>query len=71
MKFTVGDTVRIVENNSGHIFEIGDECLIMNRPYDSMFALARMVGSLTESYIVEDDAQLIKEVVRTNEAVCH
>ena len=68
MKFTVGDTVRIVDNISGHIFENGDECLIVNRPHGSVYALARKVGSFFESYITESEAELIKELVRTNEA---
>ena len=66
MKFTVGDTVRIVSNKMGHGFSAGDECIIVRKDLGVPIALAEKIGTKIQYVIGESEAELVSEVVRTN-----
>ena len=71
MKFTVGDTVRITANTTGHGFAIGDLCLIIERKIGRVSATAEKVGTWTRYHISDDDAELVSEVVRSGKEDVH
>ena len=64
MKFTVGDTVRIVGNRLHHGFENGDLCVIVNKKLGEKSARAMKTGTHIEYFIHDDDAELVSETVR-------
>lgn len=65
MKFTVGDTVRIIGNSTEHGFAVGDVCMVIERKLGRESATVEKVGTWTRYHIHECDAELVCEVVRT------
>ena len=60
LKFNPGDEVRIIANESGHQFALGDICVVKDRPSTSDHAVAVDIESGKTCLIMDSDAELVR-----------